>query len=289
MPISIRLPSVTTILWLLFGAAIVGWFWYSTYQTPCRRTLHYAIGQFDTQFGESENDFIQAAASAETVWEAPTGFDLFQYDPNAQFKLNLVFDDRQQTTNEQRQLQDDINSDSASFDQQKALYDAQRADYDKRSAALKEEVDHYNATGGAPKDVYDRLEAERHSLNTLADQLNALSDKLNIKAKTLNTKIGSFNTHVGHIFDQANYTGTEINLYEFESQQDLVLALSHEFGHALGLEHVSDPKAIMYYLLDQQNMEHPSLTDADLSALRAVCSARARLRVPHFSNGKLSL
>lgn len=283
----VRSRGVTAFLWLLFGLGLAGWFWYSSYQTPCRRTLHYAIGQFDTQFGESKDDFITAAAAAEAVWEAPTGFNLFTYDPAADFKLNLVFDERQQTTNEQRQLQDEITSDSAGFDQQKALYETQHVEYERRAAALKAEVDHYNANGGAPQDVYDRLEAERKSLNTLAAQLNTLSDRLNSKANTLNTKIGTFNTHVGHIFDQANYTGTEINLYEFQSQQDMVLALSHEFGHALGLEHVSDPKAIMYYLLDQQSLEHPSLTDADLSALRAICSARPTFRLPHIVNGKL--
>lgn len=275
-----RLPSATAVIWLAFAAGVAGWFWYAKYQTPCRRTLHYAIGQFDTQFGESQADFLAAAGSAEAVWEEPTGFDLFEYDPKASFTLNLIFDERQQLTNDQRQLETEISSDTAGFDEQKKLYDTQRTQYDTRSKALKTEIDHYNSTGGAPQDIYSRLEKERNNLNTLADQLNTLADRLSVKAQTLNIKIGSFNTHVGHIFDQANYTGTAINLYEFQNQQDMVLALAHEFGHALQIEHVSNPKAIMYYLLQDQNVDNPTLTTDDLDALKVQCTANYIPRWP---------
>lgn len=274
-----RAPAAATLLWLACLVGLVGWFWYTRYDTPCHQTLHYAIGRFDTQFGESQADFLQAASAAEAVWEEPTGFPLFQYDPAASFKLNLIFDDRQQATNDQQQLEHEINDGSASFDSKKAAYDAERADYDRRSAALKAQIDHYNAAGGAPSDVYDQIEAERRSVNALADELNRLGEQLNAQALALNLKIDSLNTRVGRVFDQATYTGKDINLYEFKSQQDLVLALAHEFGHALTLEHVSDPKAIMYYLLQEQDPEHPALTDADLSALREACTARLVPRV----------
>lgn len=270
-------------IWLAFFVGIVGWFAFTQYQTPCRRTLHYSIGRFDTQFGESKEDFVKAAAVAESVWEEPTGFPLFQYDPKAKFAINLIYDERQQVVDSQNKLQADIADGSGTYDEQKARYDTNRADYDRRVAVLKTQIAQYNAAGGAPANEVSRIEAEQRDLNALADQLNALAKKISAQAKTLNVKIDAFNMHVGHVFDQAEFNGTAINIYEFENQQDLILAMAHELGHALGLKHVDDPKAIMYYLLQDQDVEHPQLKAADLSALKTQCTVKL---IPHLPTRK---
>lgn len=273
-----RLPGATTLIWLTFAGLLLGWVVYQQYQTPCRRTLPYAIGQFDSQFGETEAEFKSSLEAAAALWEEPTGFDLFTYDPEASLKVNLIFDERQATVNSQNQLEDEIVSGSADFDTKKTQYETKRAEYERRSAVLSAKIEQYNSQGGAPSDVYQELEAERRSLNQLASNLNAVAEDLQLQAGQLNAKIDSFNIHVGHIFDQATYTGEAINLYEFESREDQVVALAHEFGHALGLEHVADPKAIMYYLLQEQNMTNPRLAQADVDALQELCSRRPTLR-----------
>ncbi len=279
-----RGSAASIALWLGAFALLAGWFWYTRYDTPCRRTIHYSIGQFDERFGESREAFLQAAAAAEAVWEEPTGFPLFAYDPAAAFKLNLVYDERQQATDTQRELEAAISDSSASFDAKKATYDTKRAEYDRRSAALTAEINRYNAAGGAPEDAYRTLEAERKSVNALADELNKFGDQLNLQAADLNQQIEAVNSQAGQVFDQATYVGDAINLYEFKSQQDLVLALAHEFGHALTLDHVDDPHANMYYLLKDQNLTHPTLAEADLAALRQACTARL---IPRSLSAKL--
>lgn len=76
-------------------------------------------------------------------------------------------------------------------------------------------------------------------------------------------------------FDQGEYTARagnqSITIYEYGSHDALVRILAHEFGHSLGIEHVDDPEAIMYFMNESKS---PTLTRADYDALSTTCNAR---------------
>jgi predicted Zn-dependent protease len=60
-----------------------------------------------------------------------------------------------------------------------------------------------------------------------------------------------------------------ITIYQFDDENRLVRVLAHEFGHALGLKHNDNPKAIMYRLMQSDSL---NLAPDDIAALKERCS-----------------
>ena len=45
---------------------------------PCRSPIEYSLGEFDTRFGISQKDFLDALVQAEKIWEVGIDKDLFK-------------------------------------------------------------------------------------------------------------------------------------------------------------------------------------------------------------------
>ncbi len=280
-----------------------GWYVYANYLATCSvRT--YSIGSMDPRFGISDIDFVKLAQDTESIWEKPLQKDFFRYDSTSDFKINLVFDERQQRTIDENNTRSEINSQEdqyhqdvqdyqtalAEYNQSNADYESDVAVYQARLQKYNEQVDYWNSKGGAPSSDYavlqkekaalqreaKRLDTVRQQLNKDVTVLNSLAAGVNSTAKDLNLDVNAYNGKFGESreFDQGNYTGKAINIYQFNTRDDLALVLAHEFGHALGAEHVNDPNAIMYYLMDKQNLKDLAATPADLNEVRSSCHIR---------------
>ena len=178
------------------------------------------------------------------------------------------------------------------YETQKASFDKNLDDFNTKKADYDKQVAYWNTKGGAPKDEYDKLEAtgadlqtqsqdldkQEGDLNNTIDEVNSLVVSINSIAKKLNLSVENYNTinnSRGDSFEEGVYqtdgTNREIDIYEFSDQQKLIRVLAHEFGHALGLEHVDDPNAIMYKLNEGSNS---TIDDSDLAELKTTCKLK---------------
>ncbi len=272
---------------------------------PCRIAIPYEIEPIDPRFKVTKADVARAAHDAVAVWEKAAGRDLFVEIATGTpvIAVNLQYDLRQKTTNTLKVLGTKISDTNARYEDVQAQYEANRAAYleqksafaseaaafERDAAAYQRKVDTVNAQGGASQSTVNSLNSEKadlqsrqsaliarqHQVNMLADDVNELAKRLNAMASDINTTAHTYNTvgaQTGDEFEEGVFesrAGREtITVYEFDSQARLTRLLAHEFGHALGLDHVSGEQSIMYRLNAGSNIE-PTIDD--IAALKLVC------------------
>lgn len=262
--------------------------------------------RLDPQFNMTKTKLLDDIRQAEKIWESPINKQLFEYSPTGNLKINLIYDYRQKATDALRKLGITINDDKSTYNTVKAKYDLLVASYDKERAylttlvekyntdksAYEKDVGYWNRRGGAPKTEYNALEQQRvslnnqvdlinqtqNSLNELGDTINSIAIILNKLISELNLQVDTYNTvgaSTGKEFNEGEYISsagaTTINIYQFDDGDRLVRVLAHELGHALGIGHLDNPKAIMYYLNEGMNEK---LTSDDLTALKKLCGIK---------------
>ncbi|KKT14795.1 MAG: Matrixin superfamily protein [Parcubacteria group bacterium GW2011_GWF2_44_8b] len=291
---------------VVFAAVLITWNYQRSAKTlfPCQEPIAYTIGAFDRKFGISQKYFLDALSEAEAIWEDSIDKELFVYAPeNGELLVNLIYDYRQEVTGTLSGLEDVLEENEATYkalqnkyaglkveyNNEKSIYDARASAFNEREASYQQKVETWNSGKRTSREQFDELEREKRALETEVRELKVLETRLNEMVRVINTLVGTLNrlakslnlsvekyntigasrgeTFTGGIYHSAEGV-QEIDVYEFSSRDKLVRILAHEFGHALGLEHNDDPKAVMYRLNEGDTKV---LTASDIAALQTLC------------------
>lgn len=275
------------------------------YNRPCQLPVTYRVGDIDERFNLTADEAREVIARAEAVWEESLGQDLFVYNgEKGKLPINFVYDERQASAEAEFGFRERLDAAAEANNEIRAQYETLSKEYEALAASYETRVDaydarlalynntvaSYNEQGGAPPEVFAELEEEKselkneeRELSSLARELNNFVDKLNQLGKQGNLLVERYNVGVGEYnqtfgesreFTQGDYRGDSINIYTFNNKEELALVLAHEFGHALGLEHVEGRESIMHYLIGEQPRALP-LSEYDKSAFSVVCTEKS--------------
>jgi len=271
------------------------------HRAVCHTPILYRIGRIDAQFGLRDGEVRTVLARVEQLWDNALGRNLFEYSATAKLTINFVFDERQHATRVKERLLSRLQQTEAShadlaqsyatwrglYQDKCYAYEAARMAYETRVQVYNAQVQQWNARGGPSVQAQQTLAVERTQLEAsqrqlITDQselgdiiatLQELEDRDKTLLETHTRQVQSYNALYGEHrrFHKGEYDGKEITIYQYQALDDLILVLAHEFGHALGLAHVDDPKAVMHELLSAQDLDTLTLTSADVRALHTAC------------------
>lgn len=225
------------------------------YFSPCDTPIMYRIDSVDPRFKLTKDEFAAHVEEAATIWRTAEGKQLFIQDPKGKLSINLTFDSRQSLNDQITALEENLDSQKNSINPQIEEYNRLSAEFKKKLNDLNTQIDYWNSNGGAPPNEYEKLKKEQQTLKEEAEKLNSLAKSLNQSTDVYNTEVGKLNQTVDTFKEalaqrpeEGLYDGRKnrIDIYFNINKNELIHTLAHELGHALGLKHVPNAKAIMY-------------------------------------------
>jgi hypothetical protein len=268
--------------------------------SPCTTTMGYKLGAFDARFGISKEDFLKEIEKGSKLWSDALGKKLFEYDEKGPLTINLIYDDRQARTVDLNYLILEIENTKRSaeilqenYEQEKIAYIERGDAFTRDSESFQEKyktytqkVESYNTQGGAPRAEYETMTQTLSDLKEEATSLDARRLVLISEMNTINTKVARYNEFIAYTNDlirKSNSLGAKkftegrfspaintIDIYQYNTILKLRRVITHELGHALGINHNNSIESIMYAV---NSATTTVLSKQDIRDLKATCSS----------------
>lgn len=272
----------------------------------CEEPLTYRIGTIDSRFGITKNELKDAMNEAVNLWSDVTGQPLAVYSEKGDITVEVIYDERQQMVEGERRFKEKIESEQIRTDMLQNEYDRKLKAFENKSdeyknlaaqvADQRNELDNWvkqiNDAGGFEQSEIGEFEQRKGSLRIKQEQLRYEKQKLEQLASDINSDVEKLNQSIdenNRLIDRYNndFSGESrfakatyrwagkrgvITVNQFLNRQELPLILAHEFGHAVGLDHGTDPESIMHSQMGGQVLfPEIQLTAEDKAAIRDFC------------------
>lgn len=272
---------------------------------PCNEPITYHIASIDDRFDITTAQLRRFIDGVGKLWSDAAGRNLVVHDRNGDVAIHLIYDDRQQLVEEEREVNNRIQMERLRFDRvhreysrhseqyEEALqnYNTFQDQYEGKVSEHNTEVAKWNEHGDAPDDVKQRIMDRAEELSRMQNELYSLKNEVNSSGRQLEDVIERLNeisTRKDGIIDEYNEQfageyrfnqgefmnlGGEqmINIYHYKSFNHLRLVLAHELGHALGLGHLDNPGSIMYPVVESHGSADVRLSEQDVAAIQSLC------------------
>lgn len=284
---------------------------------PCGIPIHLALDEVDPRFGFQRATVLQALKEAVGLWQASGDAEMFLWSDHPRtMAISLEFDQRQYNVNQQRSLRGGIDRDRSQLQSHEVTLrqwgeriEAARREQDRQSEAFarrarahQSDVAAWNSATSQSQTEQRRQALERESLavrtlqagvNRGLAELNADIAAYNRRAREQQQQAEQYRGRVAQYNTLSSPEPIESGRYSYDPEQgrriavfragdynDLVWIFAHELGHALGLDHLNQPGAVMNELLHdgdgvQRGPARPvALSPADRDAVHALCEGR---------------
>ncbi|HCC49046.1 MAG TPA: hypothetical protein DEQ38_13160 [Elusimicrobia bacterium] len=248
---------------------------------PCSSPVSYSVGAIDLRYDLSVAELTEYLKEAEAVWESAYKRDLFEFIPSSgDVSVNMLYDRRQAAIDKLKAIglktgqsldfykslkvhydevlgrveprQAGLNARLAAYKRGEAVYNATVAKFNQRGTASPRQIKRLDGAKAALerefaviKNIEGGVNADIDLLNALATTLNQLIVELDINTAQYNREGAALGT-----FEEGTYRVSggfrTIDLYKYSDRRQLVRLLTHEMGHALGMDHVLNPEAMMF-------------------------------------------